>query len=114
MSDTRFTMIGVGLIFAGFMVMSIFGAGFFANSIESQEFEDCYEYFEDKPPVEVSCDVKLQDKTMFFALVIGLIISGIIALLKGVRGKWDQDVKPEDMVGPGGNDSVNSDKKESD
>jgi len=23
-------------------------------------------------------------------------------LIKGVRGKWDNDVKPEDMVGPGG------------
>jgi len=21
-------------------------------------------------------------------------------LIKGVRGKWDQDVKPQDMVGP--------------
>jgi len=31
-----------------------------------------------------------------------LIICGIASLLKGMKGKWDQNVKPEDMVGPGG------------
>ena len=114
MSDTRFTMLGVGLIFAGFMVLSIFGTGFFTNSLEAEEFGQCFEYFEDKPPVEISCEVKIQDKSMFFAIVIGLIIAGIISLLKGIKGKWDQDVKPTDMLGPNGNDSQNSDKKEPD
>jgi len=35
-------------------------------------------------------------------------------LIKGVKGRWDQDVKPEDMVGPSGpsGSSSNSDKKE--
>jgi len=50
---------------------------------------------------------------MFFALVIALIGSGIVSLIKGVRGKWDQDVKPEDMLGPGG-DTSKSDKPNSD
>jgi hypothetical protein len=39
---------------------------------------------------------------MFSGLVIGLIGAGVASLVKGVRGRWDQDVKPEDMVGPGG------------
>ena len=103
MSDTRFTLIGVGLIFAGFIVLGVFGSQFFSATVESMEFSDCYEYFEDKPPVPVPCDVALQDKTAFFALVIGLIAAGIISLIKGVRGDWDQKVRPEDMVGPGNN-----------
>lgn len=110
MSDTRFTLIGVGLIFAGFIVLGIFGSNFFSATVESQEFSDCYEYFEDKPPVPIPCDVALQDKTAFFALVIGLIAAGIFMLIKGVRGDWDQKVRPEDMVGPG---SANSEKKDS-
>jgi hypothetical protein len=46
---------------------------------------------------------------LFFGLVVSLIGAGIFALIKGVRGKWDQDVKPEDMVGPGGEDTSKSD-----
>ena len=32
--------------------------------------------------------------------MVGIISAGVIALLKGVKGRWDQDVKPEEMVGP--------------
>ena len=39
------------------------------------------------------------------AAIIG---TGILLLVKGVRGTWDQDVKPEEMLGPGG-DKNNSD-----
>jgi len=103
-SDIRFTLIGIGLIFVGFIVLGVF------------EFGDCFEYFEDKPPVSVSCEIKFLDKSLFFGLVVGLIGAGIFALIKGVRGKWDQDVKPEDMVGPGGENtskSENADNKDS-
>ena len=102
MSDTRFTMIGIALIFAGFVVLGVFGSEFFDVSVQAQEFENCFEYFDDKPPVPIECEVKLQDKAMFSGLVIGLVGAGIFSLVKGVRGKWDQDVKPEDMLGPGG------------
>ena len=113
MSDTRFTLIGVGLIFAGFVVLGIFGNQYFDATVESQEFDDCYEYFEDKPPVQISCEVALQDKTAFFALVIGLIAAGIFSLVKGVRGNWDQKVRPEDMLGPGAGNDIDSENKES-
>lgn len=102
MSDTRFTIIGIGLIFAGFIILGVFGSKYFDASIQAEEFENCFEYFEDKPPVEIDCDVKLRDKMMFSGLVIGLVGAGIVSLVKGVKGRWDQDVKPEDMVGPGG------------
>lgn len=114
MSDTRFTLIGVGLIFAGFLILSIFGSQFIDASIEAEEFANCFEYFEDRPPVPVDCDLKYQNKSLFFVLVIVLIGGGIISLIKAVKGRWDQDVKSEDMVGPGGKDTSNSDKSDSD
>ena len=40
------------------------------------------------------------DQILFFGLVLGFIISGMISLIKGVRGNWDNKVKPEDMAGP--------------
>jgi hypothetical protein len=112
-SDTRFTLLGIGLIFAGFLVLGIFGPQFFEVTIQAEEFDTCYEYFDDRPPVPVECDVKLQNKAMFSGLVIGLIVAGVVSLVKGVRGKWDQDVKPEDMVGPGGPSYPSSDESKS-
>ena len=103
MSDTRFILIGVALIFVGFLILGIFGSQFSATTIESQEFAECYKYFEDKPPVKTDCESELFGKTLFFGLVIGLIAAGGVSLFKGVRGRWDQQVNPGDMVGPGGN-----------
>ena len=37
---------------------------------------------------------------------------GVIALLKGVKGRWDQDIKSEEMVGPGGHDNKDDDESE--
>lgn len=109
MSDIRFTMIGIGLIFSGFIVLGVFGSQYMASTLEAEQFVDCFEYFEDRPPVPVSCEKKLLDKSLFFGLVVGLIGAGIFALIKGVKGKWDQDVRPEDMVGPGGENRTKSD-----
>ena len=99
MSDTRFTIIGVALIFAGFLIFGIFGGNYQTSNIEMAEFENCYEYSEDKEPVPINCSYKIFDQTVFFAIVGGLIGAGVIALIKGVKGKWDNEVKPEDMVG---------------
>ncbi len=93
-------MIGIGLIFAGFIILGIFGSAYFDASIQADEFGTCFDYFDDRPPVEVSCDAKIQEKAMFSGLVLALVGAGVVALVKGVKGKWDQDVKPEDMVGP--------------
>ena len=51
---------------------------------------------------------------IFFALVGILITCGIIAMIKGIKGTWDQDVKPEDMVGPGSSFDTKDDPKDSD
>ncbi len=105
MSDTRFTILGIVLIFAGFIILGVFGTAYFDATIQANEFETCFEYFDDSPPVEVSCDVILQNKVMFLGLVMALVGAGIVSLVKGARGKWDQDVKPEDMVGPSNSDT---------
>ena len=112
MSDTRFILAGVVLIFVGFVVLGVFGEDYTRTTLEASEFGDCYEYFEDKDPIQIDCNVKLQDKTLFFAIVASLIGFGIISLIKGVRGKWDQNVKPEDMLGPGGEKTTGTDDNE--
>jgi len=117
-SDTRFIILGVGLIFAGIIILSVFGAQF--NEITMQEeFHVCYEYHADMPPTEIDCDTAFQSKMIIYAIVALLFICGIASLVKGMRGRWDQDVKPEDMVGPnnsfdigdGPNDSDQNDTK---
>ena len=99
MTDTRFIILGVGLIFTGIIVLTVFGPQFDEITLQ-EEFRDCYEYHTDAPPTEIDCDIAFQNKMIFFAIVVLLIICGIVSLVKGIRGGWDQDVKPEDMVGP--------------
>jgi hypothetical protein len=114
MSDIRFIMIGILLIFSGFIVLSILGENYQTPSIETSEFENCLEFSEDKEPVPIDCSEKMSGQNILFGLVISLIAGGMLALLKGVRGDWDSKVKPEDMVGPSrdnrldGNDSKGS------
>ena len=99
MTDTRFIILGVGLIFTGIIVLTVFGPQFDEITLQ-EEFRDCYEYHTDAPPTEIDCDIAFQNKMNIFAIVALLIICGIASLVKGIRGRWDQNVKPEDMVGP--------------
>ena len=99
MSDTRFIILGIVLIFAGIIILSVLGAQI--DEITAQdEFHECYEYHANEPPTEIDCEIAFQNKMIFFALVGLLITCGIALLVKGIKGGWDQDVKPEDMVGP--------------
>ena len=99
-SDTRFIILGVGLIFSGIIFLSVFGSQ--SMEITLQEgFSKCFEYHDDSPPTEIDCDVASDNKMTIFAITALLIVCGIVSLIKGIKGKWDQDVKPEDMVGPG-------------
>ena len=99
-SDTRFIIIGIGLIFSGIIFLSVFGSQ--STEISLQEgFSKCFEYHDDSPPTEIDCDVASENKMITFAITALLIVCGIVSLVKGVKGGWDQNVKPEDMVGPG-------------
>ena len=118
MTDTRFIILGVGLIFTGIIVLTVFGPQFDEITLQ-EEFRECYEYHTDAPPTEIDCDIAFQNKMIIFAIVALLITCGIASLVKGIKGRWDQNVKPEDMVGPnrtfdtrdGPNDSEQNDTK---
>ena len=118
MTDTRFIILGVGLIFTGIIVLTVFGPQFDEITLQ-EEFRDCYEYHTDAPPTEIDCDIAFQNKMIIFTIVVLLITCGIASLVKGIRGRWDQNVKPEDIVGPnrtfdtrdGPNDSDQNDTK---
>ena len=114
MSDMRFIMIGIALIFVGFIILIVFGHNYQAATLESNEFGTCYEYSNDKEPVEIDCSLKILDQALFFALIIGFIGAGIIALVKGAKGNWDNKVKPEDMVGPGRRENDSSEDSDKD
>ena len=100
MSDTRFIILGIGLIFSGIIFLSVFGNQSTEISLQD-EFSKCFEYHDDSPPTEIDCDTATENKMMIFAITALLIVCGIVSLLKGMKGRWDQNVKPEDMVGPG-------------
>ncbi len=100
MSDTRFIILGLILIFVGFLILGIFGGPFFEFTVQANEFGDCFDYTEDESAMPVDCDLILANKAILFWIVSGLIGGGIIALIKGMRGRWDQDVKSDEMLGP--------------
>ena len=113
MSDVRFVMIGIVVITIGFIVLGVYGSDYTEITVETDEFSTCYEYSEEEKPMEVNCEEILQNKTLLFVGIMAIIGIGILALVKGIKGTWDQDVKPEEMLGPGGDktDSEN-DKKD--
>ncbi len=100
MSDIRFIMIGVVLIFSGFLILGIFGENYQSANVETSEFENCFDYSDNNEPISIDCSDKIFSQNIFFGLVVALITIGTITLIKGVRGDWDSKVKPEDMVGP--------------
>jgi hypothetical protein len=100
MSDIRFIIIGVALIFSGFLILGIFGDNYQTANIEASEFTNCFEYSNDGQPISIDCSSKMFSQNIFFGLVMTLIAGGIVSLVKGVKGDWDSQVKPEDMVGP--------------
>ena len=99
MSDTRLIMLGIILVFVGFLVLGILGKPFLEFTVQANEFGNCIDYTE-SGAVSTDCSVIMQDKLIFFAVVVALIGSGILSLIKGYRGRWDQDVKSDEMVGP--------------
>ena len=109
MSDMRYIIIGIVLIFSGFLILGVFGHNYQIANIQANEFGECYQYYDDKGPVVVNCSEMVFDQNLFFIFVIILIVGGITSLIKGVRGKWDNEVKPEDMVGPGNDKNIKKD-----
>lgn len=109
MTDMRYIIIGIVFIFSGFLILGLFGYDYQMANIEASEFNECYEYYEDKEPIAINCSYKILNQTLFFIVVMVLIAGGIISLIKGVKGKWDSQVKSRDMVGPGGDKNIKKD-----
>ena len=111
MSDIRFIMIGVVITTVGFIVLGVFGSEYTEITVQINEFSTCYEYPDEQHSIEIDCQEIIQNKVLFFAGVTIIIIVGILALIKGIKGTWDQDVKSEEMLGPGGDrkDTTTSD-----
>ena len=111
MSDIRFVMIGVGVLSAGFIVMAVFGSQYQDITVQTKEFSECYDYTDENVEVKVDCDEQLKSRNLMFALVMGILAAGGISLVKGIRGTWDNDVKPEEMLGPGGDKKTSDEDK---
>ena len=114
MSDIRFIMIGVAVLSVGFIVMALFGTQYQDITIQTKEFSECYDYTDENLPVKIDCDEQLQSRNYMFAIVIGILVVGGSSLLKGIRGTWDNDVKPEEMMGPGGDKKTSENDKKDD
>ena len=113
MSDIRFVMIGVAVSSVGFIVMAVFGSQYQDITVQTKEFSECYDYTDENVAVKIDCDEQLQSRNLMFVAVIGILVAGGILLVKGIRGTWDNDVKPEEMLGPGGDKKTpDEDKKD--
>ena len=114
MSDIRFVMIGIVVLSVGFIVMAVFGTQYQDITVQTKEFSECYDYTDENVAVKIDCDKQLQSRNLMFAGVVGILAVGVISLAKGIRGTWDNDVKPEEMVGPGGDKKSPDEGKEDD
>ncbi|TLX83329.1 MAG: hypothetical protein E6K98_04935 [Thaumarchaeota archaeon] len=99
MSDIRLIMLGSTIIFAGFVVGGLTSSQYSQFALQAGQFDDCYDY-SSGTAIKVRCDQKEGDKNLFLVLSIGLIGGGAVILAKGIRGKWDQNVKSDEMLGP--------------
>ncbi len=100
MSDTRLIIAGIILVFAGFLLGGIISAQYMQFIVQANQFNDCFDYSQSGNAVKVKCDEKVQEEYLYLGLSVASIGSGIFVLIKGIRGKWDQNVKSDEMVGP--------------
>ena len=92
-------MIGSVIIVAGFFVGNMAGSEYDQYAIQEASFGDCYDY-SSGTAVHVNCAQKQLDSALYLILSVVLIGGGVVILIKGIRGKWDQNVKSDEMVGP--------------
>ncbi len=92
-------MLGSLIIFAGFYIAGMAGSQYTLISIQKNQFDDCYDYSSGKA-VHVNCAQKEQDAILYLGLALGIIGGGGYIIFKGIKGKWDQNVKSDEMLGP--------------
>jgi len=99
MSDIRLVMAGSAIIFAGFVIGGITVSQYSQYMIQATQFGDCYDYSTGST-IPVKCDTKFQEEYLYLGLSLGIIGIGAFVIIKGIKGRWDQDVKPSEMLGP--------------
>lgn len=99
MSDIRLILIGSLLIFAGFYIAGMAGSQYNQISIQQNQFDDCYDY-SSGTAIHVNCTQAEQDALLYLGLALGIIGGGAYLIFKGIKGRWDQNVKSDEMVGP--------------
>ena len=100
-SDIRLIMAGSVILFSGFFVGAITNSTYAQFAIQQANFDECFDY-SSGVAMHVNCTEKAQDRLMFLALSFGLLGIGGFVIFKGIRGKWDHDVKDNEMMGPRG------------
>ena len=99
MSDIRLILIGSLIIFAGFYIASMAGSQYNQISIQKNQCDDCYDY-SSGTAVYVNCTQQEQDALLYLGLALSVIGVGAYLIFRGIRGRWDQNVKSDEMVGP--------------
>jgi hypothetical protein len=99
MSDIRLILIGSLIIFAGLYITSIAGSQYAQISIQVTQFDDCYDY-SSGTAVHVNCAQAEQDALLYIGLALSIIGGGAYLIFRGIKGRWDQNVKSGEMVGP--------------
>ncbi len=92
-------MLGSAIIFAGLVLGGTTGLQYSQFTVQAGQFDDCYDY-SSGVAVKVNCAQKEQEKILLLALSVGLVVLGAVIIFKGLRGKWDQNVKSDEMLGP--------------
>jgi hypothetical protein len=67
-------MIGIVLIFFGFIILGVFGGNYQTSAIETNEFENCFDYSNNEEPIPIDCSEKIWNQGIFFGIIIILII----------------------------------------
>ena len=99
MGDIRLIMIGAMIVFAGFYVASMAGSEYSEISIQATQFDDCYDYSSGSA-VHVSCIQVEHDALLYLVLALSLFGVGGYVIFRGIKGRWDQNVKNDEMLGP--------------
>jgi hypothetical protein len=92
-------MIGAVVIFVGFVVGGIGNSNYAQYAVQQQNFDDCIDY-SSGIVIHVKCSDKSYDHMLYLSLSFVTLGIGGFVMYKGIRGKWDHDVKDSEMLGP--------------
>lgn len=99
LSDIRLIMLGSVVMFGGFYVGSLAGSEYAQMSLQTSQFDECFDY-SSGTPTHVSCAEMGRVTLLYLSLTLALLGGGAYLIFKGIKGRWDQNVKSDEMLGP--------------